>query len=114
MCRRSLDLGGQPWMCNPQRMIAASREDIAEQLWLRDEPEMARAMLDADDPTYRRVMQLAAEPGTGFFGHDRVDELLVTAALAVLGGSRRRPRRWRALPQDRLPQFWEEVGEGRD
>ncbi|MGY1606632.1 hypothetical protein [Geodermatophilus sp. SYSU D00700] len=78
-------------------MIIASREDIAEMLWLRDEPDLARAVLDTDDATYRRIMEVAARPGTGSWLHDRVDELLSAAAVRVLtGGGRRRPRRWRA------------------
>ena len=95
-------------------MIIASREDIAEQLWLRDEPELARAMLDADAATHRRVMEVAAKPTTGLFFHNTVDELLVAAAVKVLTGTRRRPRRWRAASEDLLPQFWQEVGADRD
>jgi hypothetical protein len=94
-------------------VIAASREDIAEQLWLRDEPELARAMLDADAVTHRRVMEVAAKPMTGLF-HNRVDELLVAAAVKVLTGTRRKPRRWRPASEDLLPQFWQEVGPERD
>jgi hypothetical protein len=70
-------------------------------------------MLDADDATHRQVMQLASEPGTGFLGHDRVDELLVVAALTILAG-RRKPRRWRTRSSEALSQFWGEVGEHRD
>jgi hypothetical protein len=95
-------------------VIVASREDIAEQLWLRDEPDVARAMLDVDDATHRRVMQLAAEPTTGSFLHSRVDELLVAAAVEVLTGERRKPRRWRARSEDRLSEFWQDVGPERD
>lgn len=95
-------------------MIIAGREDIAEQLWLRDEPDLARAMLDADDDTHRRVMEVAAKPLTGFPFHNQVDELLVAAAVKVLTGTRRKPRRWRAHPEELLPQFWQEVGPQRD
>lgn len=95
-------------------MILAAREFIAEQLWLRDEPDLARAMLDADDATHRRILELAAEPGTGSWLHSRVDELLVTAAIEVLSGERRRPRRWRARPEEHLDRFWQEVGPERD
>ena len=95
-------------------MIVASREVIAEMLWLRDEPELARAVLDADDATHRRVVELAARPTTGSWRHSRVDELLVAAAIEVLSGRRRNPRRWRARSEDLLPRFWEEVGADRD
>jgi hypothetical protein len=91
-------------------VIVASREDIAEQLWLRDEPDLARAMLDTDDVTHRRIMQVAAKPMTGFPFHSQVDELLVAAAVKVLTGTRRKPRRWRPASEDLLPQFWLEVG----
>jgi Arc/MetJ family transcription regulator len=95
-------------------VIIASREDIAEQLWLRDEPDLARTMLDVDDATHRRVMEVAAKPTTGYFIHNEIDELLVAAAVKVLTGTRRRPRRWRAGSPDLLPQFWQEVGPERD
>lgn len=95
-------------------VIVASREDIAEQLWLRDEPDLARAMLDTDDATHRRVMQVAARPMTGFPFHSQVDELLVAAAVKVLTGTRRKPRRWRPASEELLPQFWQEVGPDRD
>ncbi|MGY1741680.1 MULTISPECIES: hypothetical protein [unclassified Blastococcus] len=95
-------------------MIVASREDIAEQLWLRDEHELARMVLDADDRTHGRVMELAAKPTLGRLIHDRVDQLLVSAAIEVLTGERRKPRRWRARSDERLPQFWQEVGPDRD
>jgi hypothetical protein len=95
-------------------VIIASREDIAEQLWLRDEPDLARAMLDADDDTHRRVMEVAAKPMTGFPFHNQVDELLVAAAVKVLTGTRRKPHRWRANSEELLAQFWQEVGPERD
>ena len=95
-------------------MIVASREVIAEMLWLRDEPELARAVLDADDVTHRRVTELAAEPTTGSWLHSRVDDVLVLAAIEVLSGERRKPRRWRARSEALLPRFWEEVGPDRD
>jgi hypothetical protein len=95
-------------------VIVASREDIAEQLWLRDEADLARAMLDTDDETHRRVMQVAAKPMTGFPFHSQVDELLAAAAVKVLTGTRRKPRSWRPAPEDKLPQFWREVGPERD
>ena len=95
-------------------MIIATREDIAEQLWLRDEPHLARAVLDADDPTHRRLLELAAEPTTGSLLHCRVDELLVVAAIEVLSGERRRPRRWRPRSEELLPRFWQQIGPDRD
>ncbi|WP_336030033.1 hypothetical protein [Geodermatophilus sp. FMUSA9-8] len=91
----------------------ASREDIAEQLWLRDEPELARAVLDVDDAVHRRIMVVAARPLTGGFRHSLIDELLVAAAVRVLDG-RRRPRRWEARSEDLLPDFWREVGPEQD
>ena len=45
---------------------------------------------------------------------NQVDQLLVSAAIEVLSGERRKPRRWRARSEDRLPQFWQEVGPDRD
>ncbi len=95
-------------------MIVASREDIAEQLWLREEYELARTMLDADGETHRRVMEVAARPTLGPLIHNQVDQLLVSAAIEVLTGERRKPRRWRAQSEDELPQFWQEVGPERD
>jgi hypothetical protein len=96
-------------------VIAASREDIAEQLWLRDETELAAAMLDTDDVTHRLVMQVAAKPRTGGFIHNRVDELLAAAAVQVLtGGDRRKPRRWRPRSDEELATFWHQVGPERD
>jgi hypothetical protein len=95
-------------------VIVASREDIAEQLWLREERELARTMLDADDDTHRRVMEVAARPSLGRLIHNQVDQLLVSAAIEVLSGERRKPRRWRARSEGELPQFWQEVGPERD
>lgn len=95
-------------------MILASREDIAEQLWLRDEPDLAETMLGTDDTTHRRVMEVAAKPLTGYFIHSEVDELLVAAAVRVLTGSRRRPRSWKPLPEKRVEDFWMLVGPNRD
>ncbi|SDN47525.1 hypothetical protein SAMN05660199_00078 [Klenkia soli] len=95
-------------------MILASREDIAEQLWLRDETQLAEAILDADESTHRRVMEVAAKPLTGYFMHSEVDELLVAAAVRVLSHSRRRPRRWRPNPDRTLVDFWQHVGHDRD
>jgi hypothetical protein len=40
--------------------------------------------------------------------------LLVAAAVKVLTGTRRKPRRWRPASEDLLPQFWREVGPERD
>jgi hypothetical protein len=72
-------------------------------------------MLDTDDAAHRRIMELAALPDTGSPGHDRVDDLLVAAAVEVLsGGERREPRRWRAQPKDSLHGFWQQVGPERD
>lgn len=96
-------------------MIVASREDIAKQLWLRGETDLARAMLDADEAVHRRIMELAARPDSGSPGHDRVDDLLVAAAVEVLsGGERREPVRWRPQPEESLHDFWQQVGSERD
>ncbi|WP_157936853.1 hypothetical protein [Geodermatophilus chilensis] len=95
-------------------MIVASREDIAEQPWLHKEHDLARAVLDTDDTTHRRIMELAAEPSTGSWPHCQVDQLLVAAAVEVLTGARRQPRRWRARSEDRLSSFWRGVGPDRD
>ena len=103
-----------PGLADTAPVIIASREDIAEQLWLRDEPDLARAMLDADDDIHWQVMKVAAKPMTGFPFHNQVDELLVAAAVKVLTGTRRKPRRWRAASEDLLPKFWQEVGPERD
>jgi hypothetical protein len=46
--------------------------------------------------------------------HNQVDELLVAAAVKVLTGTRRKPRRWLAASEDLLPQYWQEVGPERD
>ena len=59
-------------------------------------------------------MEVAAKPTTGFLFHNKVDELLVAAAVEVLSGTRRKPRRWRAAGEDLLSQFWQEVGPERD
>jgi hypothetical protein len=93
-------------------VIIATREDIAEQLWLRDEQDLAVAMLDVDAATHRRVMERAARPTTALF-HSEVDQLLVAAAVRILGG-RRRPASWDPRPENDLADFWQLVGAERD
>ncbi len=95
-------------------MLLATREDIAEQLWLRDEPDLAVAMLDADESTHRQVMEVAARPSTGGLFTSRIDALLTLAAIQVLTGEKRKPRRRRPRPDSDLVAFWERVGTERD
>lgn len=95
-------------------MLMAPRETIAEQLWLRDEGELAVGMLDADEETHRRVMEVAASPRTGGLFTSRVDALLTLAAIQVLTGEKRKPRRRRPRPEADLEAFWQQVGPDRD
>ncbi|MCZ2849323.1 hypothetical protein [Modestobacter sp. VKM Ac-2978] len=95
-------------------MIVATREDIAEQLWLRDEQELAVAMLDCDAATHRRVMERSTAWRWSSLRHDTIDELLVAGAVEVLDGKRNKPRRWQPRSEDTLAAFWDLVGPERD
>ncbi len=97
-------------------MIISPKEEIAEDLWCYGEPELAVAMLDVDDQTHQRVMELAASPKTGgLFGSSRVDALLAAAAVIVLtNGDRRKPQRRKRLPDSEIAALWNRVGRDRD
>lgn len=96
--------------------IVAERETIAEQLWLRDEQELAVAMLDVDDATYRLVMDFAGKPFVAgpLTMRLTIDDLLVAGAIRVLTGKSRKPRRRQPLPEERAEGLWAQVGRDRD
>lgn len=94
-------------------MIVAHREDIAEQLWLRGEEALAKAVLDVDAETLARIFDVAGRPFTGGF-RTSVDDLLVAAAIQVLAGKRRRPAVRKPLPDRECGGLWAVVGVDRD
>ncbi len=97
-------------------VIVSTREEIAEDLWCYGEPELAVAMLDVDEGTHHRIVELAASPRTGgIFRGSRIDALLAAAAVDVLtNGQRRKPQRRKRLPEFEIDAFWSHVGRDRD
>ncbi len=97
-------------------MIVSPREEIAEDLWCYGEPELAVAMLDVDQATHHRIMELAASPKNGgLFRSSRIDALLAAAAVDVLtNGQRRKPKRRKRLRESEIQAFWSHVGRDRD
>lgn len=97
-------------------LIVAAREDIAEDLWLYGEEELAEAMIDSDDATYRRVMVTAFEPEQqkGRAGSLLIAESLALAAVEVLTGEPRPLARKRRRPGKALDELWRRVGQDRD
>lgn len=97
--------------------VIYAREGYAEGLWRYGEPELAVAMLDTDDDTYRRVMAVAASP-TALRDDARqgvlMAEMCALGAIEVLTGEVRFPKRKRRLPESSLDAFWEQVGVERD
>lgn len=71
-------------------------------------------MLDAGETTYRRVMEVAASPRTGGLFTSGVDALLTLAAIQVLTGEKRKPRRRRPRPETDRAAFWQQMGPERD
>ena len=99
----------------PPPVVIAAREDIAEQLWLHGEEELAVRMLDTDDATWQRVMQVAIDPAQ-LRGRSSatVDFALAHAAVEVLTGGPRALARSRRRPAREVAGFWQQVGAARD
>jgi hypothetical protein len=99
----------------PPPMVIAAREDIAEQLWLHGEEDLAVRMLDTDDATWQHVMQVAVNPAQ-LRGRSSatVDFALTHAAVEVLTGGSRALARSRRRPAREVAGLWQQVGEERD
>lgn len=97
--------------------VLLAREGFAEQLWRYGEAELAVRMLDTDDATYRRVMEVASSP-TALRGDERrgvmLAEMSALGAIEVLTGEPRRPQRRRRLPESSVEGLWAQVGRERD
>lgn len=95
----------------PPPMVVAAREDIAEQLWLHGEEELAVRMLHTDDATWQRVMQVAIDPAQ-LRGRSSatVDFALAHAAVEVLTGGPRPLARSRRRPAREVAGLWQQVG----
>ncbi|SNR59458.1 hypothetical protein [Blastococcus mobilis] len=116
--RSRLDEGGwgrRDVVDMPPPMVVAAREDIAEQLWLHGEEELAVRMLDTDDATWQRVMQVAVDPAQ-LRGRSSatVDFALTHAAVEVLTGGSRALARRRRRPSREVAGLWQQVGAARD
>ena len=95
----------------PPPVVIAAREDIAEQLWLRGEEELAVRMLGTDDATWRRVTEVAINPAQ-LRGRSSatVDLALAHAAVEVLTGTPRPLARSRPRPAREVARLWQQVG----
>jgi hypothetical protein len=97
-------------------MIIASREEIAEQLWRYGEDQLAVRMLDADEATWLRVMEvaMAGPQALSRSSTSMIDTCLAYGAVEVLTGAARAPARRRRRPERELAAFWAGVGPERD
>ncbi len=109
------DWGRRDVVDMPPPIVIAAREDIAEQLWLHGEEELAVRMLDTDDATWQRVMQVAVNPSQ-LRGRSSatVDFALTHAAVEVLTGGSRALARRRRRPAREVAGLWQQVGGERD
>lgn len=90
----------------PPPMVIAAREDIAEQLWLHGEEELSVRMLDTDDATWQRVMQVAVNPSQLRGRSSATVDFALTRTGPSVGPARRTrgvARRSRAHRQTELP-----------
>lgn len=97
--------------------VIYAREGFAEELWRYGEGDLAVAMLEADDNTYRRVMAVAADPSAlrdDSRNSVSMAEMCALEAIEVLTGEVRPPARKRRLPEPSLKEFWTQVGHERD
>ncbi|SNR59485.1 hypothetical protein [Blastococcus mobilis] len=100
---------------SPPRIIT-SREEVAEQLWRHGEDQLALRMLDTDEATWVRVMEvaMACPQALSRSSAAMVDTCLAYGAVEVLTGAARAPAWRRRRPERGLPAFWAEVGPERD